>query len=305
MTKPSISVVIPFYGYDEYLPEAINSLEEQTYQDFEIVIVDDCSPGKSVAEILSGRDLSKITILRHQHNLGPSAARNTAVSHARGELILPFDADDILAPTYLERTLDAVTGTNYAGAYTDLRVFGDQDCIHEADWSLAGIMNVRGGQSSCLFKKEVYNAVGGYKTKLRVGEDKDFWLSALAMGFKFVRVPEPLLLYRTHEGSLSSAVRTGAADVMIELFNEHREFYIERIDEWFPLKEKHYWEQVCHYRQLYKEWESGSRNYLQLEAEWKKTHELYLALERQYNELAKTCARPNKIRAWLKAFLFG
>lgn len=106
MTSPSISIVVPVYRCEERLARCLDSLIAQTFQDFEVILVDDASPDGSlaVAEAYEGK-LPRCTILRHDVNKGVAEARNTGVRAATGDWIGFVDADDAALPTMLETLL--------------------------------------------------------------------------------------------------------------------------------------------------------------------------------------------------------
>ena len=227
---PLVSVVMPFYAQDDYVLDAVRSVERQTYPCVELVVVDDCSPGESAHDLIHWRCQDNVTIVRHQSNRGCAAARNTAIASARGELILPLDADDLLKAEYLERTVSLlIDDPDLAGVYTDVQVFGEREFVWEFDCSLPRHLTY-GGPNTFLFWKKVFEATGGYKERLRFGEDFDFWISALEAGFKFARLAEPLYQYRKHAGGKTK--RKDWPAVMQNLVAEHRatcEAYLEEL----------------------------------------------------------------------------
>ncbi|MFZ2642490.1 MAG: glycosyltransferase family A protein, partial [Verrucomicrobiia bacterium] len=102
--NPRVSVVIPCYNLGQYLDEAVESVLAQTYQEFEILVVDDGSTDETTKQILSSYNRPKTRVIRTA-NQGPSAARNTGIQQARGEYILPLDADDKIGSRYMEKAV--------------------------------------------------------------------------------------------------------------------------------------------------------------------------------------------------------
>ena len=100
---PFISVIVPIYNVERYVKICIGSILEQTFQDFEIVIVDDATPDNSykICRELYG-DNEKVRIVRHKENQGLGPARNTGIANARGKYVYFVDSDDILTPRALE-----------------------------------------------------------------------------------------------------------------------------------------------------------------------------------------------------------
>ncbi|SOB91162.1 glycosyl transferase family 2 [Ureibacillus xyleni] len=101
---PKISVIMPVYNREAYINDAIDSVLNQTYQDFELIIIDDGSTDNTINQINSYDD-SRIVLIKHDSNKGISAARNTGLRHAKGEFIVNSDSDDINLPTKFEEQL--------------------------------------------------------------------------------------------------------------------------------------------------------------------------------------------------------
>ena len=125
MAAPLFSIIVPVYKVEAYLAECLDSILNQTYTDFEVICVNDCSPDKS-GDILASyaqRD-SRITIVNHEVNQGLSAARNTGVAHAKGDYIYYIDSDDTIALNTLEVLEWQIRCTR-----ADIVVFGIKDMI--------------------------------------------------------------------------------------------------------------------------------------------------------------------------------
>ncbi|MBR3051569.1 MAG: glycosyltransferase, partial [Selenomonadaceae bacterium] len=113
MSNPSISVIVPVYKVEQYIKLCVDSILAQTFQDFEIILVDDATPDNSFAlcqELYSGND--KVKFVRHEKNLGLGAARNTGMKHARGKYIYFVDSDDFILPETLEKFFNAAEKNN-------------------------------------------------------------------------------------------------------------------------------------------------------------------------------------------------
>ena len=106
--SPLLSYLVLSYNYERYIDKTIRSILEQTVQDFEIVVVDDCSKDNSVGVIRSFND-PRIRLLANEHNIGGAASYNRAVTEARGEWLVNLDADDWVAPHKAEIQLAAVS----------------------------------------------------------------------------------------------------------------------------------------------------------------------------------------------------
>ena len=202
--EPVVSVIIPCYNYGKYLRECVESVLQQTYSSIEIIIVNDGSKdnSKKVAEQLISDYPEDDIILINQKNAGqPAISRNNGIKKAKGQYILPLDADDKLAPTFIEKTLKKLqTNPEHAIAYTHRQDFDGANDVHQAQPFNLNKLRYQNHLSYCaLYKKDVWEEIGGYRTNVRGIEDWDFFVAAGAAGFKAVLIPEPLFLYRRHD----------------------------------------------------------------------------------------------------------
>ncbi|MGR6970262.1 glycosyltransferase family 2 protein [Streptomyces cynarae] len=208
-SDPVVSVVIPCHDYARYLPDAVSSVVAQTFRDWELVIVDDGSTDDTaeVAKGLIARHPDRCIRLLQQANAGVSAARNTGIEAAAGRYILPLDADDVIAPTMLEKTVAVLDGDPaIAIASTDVFTFTDDDLPPQAMPLPAysrELMLQRLIMFYCsLYRREAWQAVGGYDETMRAGEDWDFWIGCLEHGFDAHHIHEPLFGARNKDTGL-------------------------------------------------------------------------------------------------------
>jgi len=208
---PRISVVIPCHNYARYLPEAVGSVLCQTVREVEVVIVDDGSTDETpavVAELLERHPHRTIRSIRQENSGQPAISRNRGIAEARGEYVLCLDADDLIAPTMLERCLEVLeSDPTIAIAYTDRRDFdGVEQVVLAGDYDFARLRFANHISYCALFRRAVWEAVGGYRTNVKGCEDWDFWVAAGARGFHGRRIPEPLFCYRRHDTGLFQEV---------------------------------------------------------------------------------------------------
>lgn len=267
LDSPLVSIIIPYYSHADYLPECVDSALGQTYKHVEAVVVDDASPGRSAADVLSSYKNDNLKIVHHETNKGVSAARNTGVAAASGSLILPLDSDDFLDPTYLEKTVPHLSNEKLGGVYTAVKTVGDEDSIYGPEWTMSGILTGSAGALVCmLYRKSMFEQLGGYDTRWRVGEDSDFFLRALKVGWQFQRVEEALYFYRKHSGGTTSARPTRDLNEMTNnLLQYHHDLMAEHVDEVVKFKEERFWKLFDEYKHLHSEFHKLLELYNNLE----------------------------------------
>ncbi len=205
---PAVSIISPFFNDSEHFAAAYQSVIEQTWQNFEWLIVDDCSTEPESLELFASLEqLSpKIKTLRNSENKGPSASRNRAISQAQGKYLFFMDTDDIIEPTYIEKCVlflevnpDFSLVNSYsvgfeAEEYWWSYGFNQPQKFIEQNWVTGRL----------LYRTADFLELGGYHEKLRIYEDWERWLRAIAKGQKAWTIPEFLDCYRrTHVGLLA------------------------------------------------------------------------------------------------------
>lgn len=202
--RPKVSIIIPFYNQGKFLLETISSAINQTYGEFEIVIVDDGSTDQESVEIFNSIEHQKIRKFRTA-NQGLSMARNTAISLATGKYILPLDSDDLISNTYIEKSVEIIENDNEIGiVYSHAMFFGNYNGYWELpEFELTNFLTKNCIFCSALFRKDDWALVGGYKSDMMYGlEDYDFWLSLIEMNRKVYRLPDIHFFYRKHGPSM-------------------------------------------------------------------------------------------------------
>lgn len=182
-----VSIIIPVWGdYKKYLPDCIASIERQTYKDYEVIIVENKT------------DL-------------PSA-RNEGIKRAKGEYILPLDVDDCLREDYLEKTVgkgDIITTAYYNNS--------EKKVLPAREINLADLKRTNLIIACSLFKKEVWEKVGGYDEEMKDGyEDWDFWIRCLTAGYKVITIDEPLYEYKKRRESMVNTMNRQKAEQYIK-----------------------------------------------------------------------------------------
>jgi glycosyltransferase involved in cell wall biosynthesis len=202
---PSVSVVIPCFNYAAHLEEAVASVLAQTHRDLEVIVVDDGSTDGSlaVAQRLAAAE-PRVTVLAQPNSGQPAIARNNGIECARGRYVVCLDADDKLAPAMVAECaalLDADPGLGLA--YPVQQNFGaNQDGPLFSGWDADQLRYANRLPTTTMFRREAWQAAGGYSTNVRGYEDWDFWIACAAQGWRGALAPGATFLYRVHEQGL-------------------------------------------------------------------------------------------------------
>lgn len=219
---PRVTLVLPVHNGAAYLADAIASICRQSFDDFELICVDDASSDGSPAILAAAAAAdTRVRLIRLDRNGGLPAALNHGFRAARGAYLSWTSDDNLLRPTMLEKLVAALDANpDCAIAHSDYSVIDPMGAV-------VGLINTDGRSglllgnhvgASFLYRREVDFALGGYDPNLFGAEDYDFWLRASAH-FQFVHVPEDLYLYRKHPRSLTNsraaAVQTLTTDIVL------------------------------------------------------------------------------------------
>jgi glycosyltransferase involved in cell wall biosynthesis len=210
---PFFSVIVPLYNKEKYVANAINSILAQTFTDYEVIIVEDCSTDSS-HDIAGGFNSDKVRIIEHEHNKGLSAARNTGIKAASGNYIALLDADDTWRPGYLQKIYSLIRqfpqarlfATNYyevtPGQKPQLPVTGlsllPEDAM-VANFFESGLAQPVYCSCSFCFDISVAEDIGYYNEDITFAEDVDFNIRA-NLAYKLAYSPEPLVMYNVETG---------------------------------------------------------------------------------------------------------
>ena len=223
--SPKVSVVIPCYDLGRYLPGAVESVLAQTYEHYELIVVDDGSTDAATVAALDGYADAGIRVLRRPH-AGVSATKNAGIEMARGEYVVVVDADDALMPRFLERTVPRLDEVEEAGVVTTgLEIFGRRRGRYDPpEHDVVKLLwrNVVPGSGS-LFRRVCWEEAGGYA--LDGVEDWHLWLAVVEHGWKWVAVPETLYRFRVRRGTVSEEARNRREELLRALIRRHHETY--------------------------------------------------------------------------------
>ncbi len=226
MRKVLLSIVMPVYNGEKTIADAMESAAGQTYRDWEMILVDDCSADGSedrIREVLSrwpGEDRAKVRIFRNKENRGPAFCRNLGIAKAEGDYVAFLDCDDRWTPDKLEKQVNILREIPDAGL-----IFTGSGFLDEEGKPMEGYLpaperigyrellkqNVISCSSVLAKKSLLLKTAGGGKEvfpdtrrrKLTMHEDFPVWLKCLRICGEARGVDEPLLLYRVQAGSRS------------------------------------------------------------------------------------------------------
>jgi glycosyltransferase involved in cell wall biosynthesis len=230
---PRVSVVIPCFNQGQFVDEAIQSVLAQTWQDFEIIVVNDGSTDSFTVKHLQQLNFPQTRVV-HTENQGLPSARNNGIREAQGECILPLDADDRIGPTYLEQAVRLLDADPESGiVYCKAEYFGDRNGEWLLpDYSLEEMLLNNVIFCAAVFRKVDWDLVGGFDPEMVHGwEDYDFWLSLIERGRTVKRIPEILFYYRIRSDSmLRSREKKQKVEILVKIFHKHENLYKKHIN---------------------------------------------------------------------------
>lgn len=241
---PQISVIMTNYNKGRFIAQAIRSVLEQTFADFELIVVDDASTdsSKNILNDLAKAD-SRIKLLFNSANMGPSYGRNKALKIANGLYISFIDSDDLIRKERLEKMVHAIDAKPDRIAYTQVCLIDENGSVTtkipassrhfppegEAreyilrDWIWA--------QSSFMMPSSAIGKVGYFDESIRWGEDLDYLIRLTEM-YKLAVIQEPLYCYRWHEDRATGSMNPISKDqAMIKILEKALILNWDRLDE--------------------------------------------------------------------------
>jgi glycosyltransferase involved in cell wall biosynthesis len=223
---PTVSVVVPCYNGGAFIDQLLGALAAQTFRDFEVIIADDGSDKETKAKLAT---LDPSIRVVHQTNQGPAAARNTGFRHARADLVLAIDCDDLIEPSYLVETVAALRAApaDVGFAVTYERKVGRRTGHVEASFKLFDQLFANRLSSCMLVRKEAWQKVGGYDERMREGyEDWEFTVALGRAGYGCVVIPKTLFIYCTRgDGLMMSRSFRMHAELWRRMRVKHKELY--------------------------------------------------------------------------------
>lgn len=228
--RPSdlVSTTVSLFNYGRFLEECLASVAAQTHPDLELIIVDDGSTDgseKVAAAWLAQHKhrFARALLVRHLQNQGLSQARNTGFLLANADFVFVLDADNVIYPRAIARLYEALAGTDFGVAYSQLETFDEAPGLGYADiWDPAHLARGNYIDAMALIAKWAWQKVGGY-TLMKLGwEDYDLWCKFVEHGIAGVFVPEILCRYRIRSASmLRQITNPRVADLIQDMTARH------------------------------------------------------------------------------------
>ncbi len=209
---PLVSVVMSAYNSEKYIVEAIESILNQTYKNFEFIIIDDGSRDKTTKIIKRYAKMDSRIEFKSRPNKGLIRSLNEGLRMSKGSLVARQDADDVSKKLRLQKQVDflnknpsvALVGTNYVATDEKGNVITTTDVLTTPDdLKLAEIFSNQFGHGTIMVRAEVLREVGFYDTCYKHAEDYDLW-SRMSRSYLVANLKEPLYIWRSHPKNVTS-----------------------------------------------------------------------------------------------------
>jgi teichuronic acid biosynthesis glycosyltransferase TuaG len=229
LNRVMVSIVTPSYNCSKYIAKTIESVTRQSYQNWEMIIVDDCSIDNSVEVIerIVG-DNPKIRLIKLEHNVGSAQSRNAALEVTSGRFIAFLDSDDIWYTDKLEKQVEFMLKRKAPISFTSYELIDENGAsknhiIHSVEkiTQIDYLKNTIIGFSTSMIDIEMVG--DNFRMRdIRTRQDASLWITLLGKGFIAQGIDEVLMKYRVHSQSISANKVKAAKQVWNLYFNLHR-----------------------------------------------------------------------------------
>lgn len=221
---PKISVIMPVYNSSKYLKKAIDSILKQTFSDFELIILNDCSTddSKVIIENYALED-NRIVFIDKTHNVGPALLRNEGIDNAKADFIALMDSDDVALPKRFEKQvvfLENNPDIDLCGTWYTIFGEGIKDKIvknaQNHDLLKVSFLNDNPiGNPTVMLRKRIF-ASNRFNPDYVPVEDYELWSRTITK-HKFYNIPETLLLYRWHNTNISQTKKENTENALFKI----------------------------------------------------------------------------------------
>jgi glycosyltransferase involved in cell wall biosynthesis len=208
MTGPRILIPLLCYNYGRFLQDCLDSILNQTYNNWQVVVRDPQSSDNTEKVMLNyTKKDSRITYIKEYGQLSPAEARNKTIFENKDfEIIAYHDVDDIMMPRRLELSVNSLRSSDLV--YGNAKNFGAvNSCVHSSPYVNFELLMAENRiyASSVCFRYKVWKMINGFdeSENLFGSDDYDFWLRATKAGFKFKYIYQPIIRYRVHPASIT------------------------------------------------------------------------------------------------------
>lgn len=231
---PLVSVIMPAYNTEKYISEAIDSILNQTYKNFELFIIDDCSTDRTV-EIIKTYNDARIRFIYNEKNYGLVYSLNKCINLAKGKYIARMDSDDVSLPERLSEQVEfmelkpdvSIIGTAFR--YSDTK----EVVQHPEGNDLIKIQllnNTAFGHPTVMIRKnDLINTNLFYDHSFFPAEDYELWTRMAEKGLKMANLPTVGLIYRRHNAQISSSKQEQQSLLTENIRQKHRAFYFREV----------------------------------------------------------------------------
>jgi glycosyltransferase involved in cell wall biosynthesis len=239
MSKPKVTVLMSVYNCERYLKKAVDSILNQTFRDFDFLIINDGSSDSTV-EILKDYNDPRIKIIDNKKNLGLTRSLNKGLRLAKGEYIARQDADDISLPQRLEKQTEFLSSnprTAVVGSWTEVideydetkGIWRNITQPHLLKWRL--LFSNQFAHCAIMFRKSAVKDIGGYSVELNSAQDYDLWLR-ISFSWEVANIPEVLVKWRQWGKNISTIHRNYQHEIAKKISRRNLEYILdENIDE--------------------------------------------------------------------------
>lgn len=215
----SLSIVVPIYNQQEYLADCLDSIFNQDYRNFDVILVDDGSTDNSgaIADKYAKENGWKVI---HQVNKGLSSARNTGIMNATSDFLLFIDSDDLLMANAVYQILETAENNEVDIIAGSLKCFGlSNETVILMDNPTLEDFRIGNRIGSCVcIRRTALLAIGGYQPKMTFGyEDMALTCDLLSRGYKLATIPEILWLYRVKENSMAVTAKDHHKELLAQI----------------------------------------------------------------------------------------
>ena len=233
MLDGKVSVIIPMYNSSKHIEECIQSILNQTYENIELIIVDDRSKDNSTQIVKKFND-NRIKLIELQENVGAAMARNKGIDEAQGEYICFIDSDDYWVLDKIEKQVKFIKENKYAFIYSDYAYLNTNGATHVAHVPKSinykqALKNTSIFTSTVMFNMNYLNKSDIYMPNIKRGQDTATWWKILKKGITAYAINEVLAYYRTGDKSSLSANKFRALKRTWKLYKREDINYFKKI----------------------------------------------------------------------------